>query len=131
MVPRTVSRGVVPRGPYAGTAEGVLRLTSARVRRILSHTRERSSQQAVWVTTPVYNNATVQSALGSRPPTTPTYPGSARVSVPRSTGTEDVGLPGHHPWLRTSPDKEHGLARLRAVPERSGRGRSRTGHREG
>ena len=38
MVPRTVSRGVVPRGPHAGSAEGVLRLTSARVRRISSHT---------------------------------------------------------------------------------------------
>ena len=34
----TVSLGVVPRGPHAGTAEGVLRLTSARVRRISSHT---------------------------------------------------------------------------------------------
>ena len=128
VVPRTVSRGIVPRGPHAGTAEGVLRLTPARVRRISSHTRERSSQQAVWVTTPVYNNATVRSALRCRPPTAPTCPGSTRVSVP---GTEDVGLPGHHPWLRTSPDKEHGLARLRAVPERSGRGRSRTGHGQG
>ena len=29
MVPRTVSRGVVPRGPHAGTAKRVLRLTSA------------------------------------------------------------------------------------------------------
>ena len=38
VVPRTVSRGVVPRGPHAGSAEGVLRLTSARVRRISSHT---------------------------------------------------------------------------------------------
>ena len=38
VVPRTVSRGVVPRGPHAGTAEGVLRLTSARVRRMSSHT---------------------------------------------------------------------------------------------
>ena len=37
-VPRTVSLGVVPRGPNAGSAEGVLRLTSARARRILSHT---------------------------------------------------------------------------------------------
>ena len=37
-VPRTVSLGVVPRGPHAGSAEGVLRLTSARVRRISSHT---------------------------------------------------------------------------------------------
>ena len=38
VVPRTVSCGVVPRGPHAGSAEGVLRLTSARVRRISSHT---------------------------------------------------------------------------------------------
>ena len=38
VVPRTVSRGVVPRGPHAGSAEGVLRLTSARVKRISSHT---------------------------------------------------------------------------------------------
>ena len=38
VVPRTVSRGVVPRGPHAGSAEAVLRLTSARVRRISSHT---------------------------------------------------------------------------------------------
>ena len=38
VVPRTVSRGVVPWGPHAGSAEGVLRLTSARVRRISSHT---------------------------------------------------------------------------------------------
>ena len=37
-VPRTVSLGVVPRGPHAGSAEGVLRLTSARARRISSHT---------------------------------------------------------------------------------------------
>ena len=37
-VPRTVSLGVVPRGPNAGSAEGVLRLTSARARRISSHT---------------------------------------------------------------------------------------------
>ena len=29
MVPRTVSRGVVPRGPHAGSAEGVLRMRFA------------------------------------------------------------------------------------------------------
>ena len=114
----------VPRRP----AEEVLRLTSARVRRISSHTRERSSQQAVWVTSSVYDNATVRSALRSRPPTAPNCPGSTRSSVPRSTGTEDVGLPGHHPRLGTPPDKERGLAPLRAVPERSGRVRPRTGH---
>ena len=130
-VPRTVSLGVVPQGPHAGSAEGVLRLTSARARRISSHTRERSSQQAVWVTTSVYDNATARSALRSRPPTAPTFPGSTRVSVPRSTGTEDVGLPGHHLRLRTPPDKERGPARLRAAPERSGRVRSRTGHGRG
>ena len=117
MVPRTVSCGVVPRGPHAGTAEGVLCLTSARVRRISLQTRERSSQQAVWVTMPVYNNATVRSALRSRPPTAPTRPGSNQLSVARSTGTEDVGPPGHHSRLGTLPDKE--------------RGRSRTGHGRG
>ena len=41
--------GVVPRGPHASIAEGVLRLTSATVSRISSHTRERPPQQAVWV----------------------------------------------------------------------------------
>ena len=131
VVPRTVSRGVVPRGPHAGSAEGVLRLTSARVRRISSHTSEHSSQQAVWVTASAYDNATVRSALRSQPPTAPNCPGSTRVSVPRSTGTEDVDLPGHHPRLRTSPDKERGPARLRTAPGRSGRVRSRTGHGRG
>ena len=38
MVPRTLSRGVVPQGPHAGTAEGVPCLTSARVRRTSPHT---------------------------------------------------------------------------------------------
>ena len=38
---------------------------------------------------------------------------------------EGVGLPRAHPRLRTSPDKERGLARLSTAPERFGRTRSR------
>ena len=86
----------VPRRP----AEGVLRLTTARARRISLRTWERSSQQAVWVTALVYDNASGRSSLRSRPPTAPNCPGSTRGSVPRSTGTEGVGLPGHHPRLK-------------------------------
>ena len=39
------------------------------------------------------------------------------------------GTPGHHPRLRTPPDKERGPARLRAVPEQSGRIRAKDGSR--
>ena len=96
-VPRTVRLGVVPRGPHAGTAEGVLRLTSARVRRIRRTPENappsRPSGSKRRCTTTLRSDVLSR----SRPPTAPNSPGSTRDSVPASTGTEGVGLPGHHP----------------------------------